>query len=323
MQKGGVLVVSALLALAGWVDAAIAQEYPAKPVKIMVPYAAGGAPDVIARLVGQRLSEVWSQQFVVENRTGAGGITATVAVAKAPADGYTLLVADIAQLAINPYLFSKLPYDTLKDLAPISLAAVTPMFVAVNPTAQINSFEELVSKAKAQPGRLSYGSAGIGSVHHIAMESINAGSAIQILHVPYKGSGQSVPAFLGGEVQVVVSALPALGPHVRAGKVKLLAVTAPHRFYQAPEVPSVAEFLPGYDFASEIGFLAPAGTPPALVSKLSAEIVKALKHPDVQSRLAAVGSESVGTTPQAYTENIRRNLEKYSTAVRISGAKAD
>jgi tripartite-type tricarboxylate transporter receptor subunit TctC len=316
------LLIASLFVLA-CAGGASAQEYPARPAKILVPYVAGGVPDVLARLLAQRLTETLSQSFIVENKPGAGGIPAVVAVAKAPADGYTLLVADVAQTAINPYLFKDIPYDTLRDFAPVSILANATVYIAVNASTQIGSFAELVSYARANPGRLSYGSAGIGSIHHIAAESIKAGLGLDIVHVPYKGSGLSVPAFLAGDVQIVVTALPALGPHVQSGKVKLLAVTSAARSGQTPDVPSVSEWIPGYDFFAEIGLLAPVETPSAIVARLYAESAKAMKRPDTVTRLTALGLDPIGSTPETFTALIRGNQDRYARAVRISGAKVN
>jgi len=312
-----------VVVLAACLGSARAQDYPNRPVRIMVPYAAGGAPDVLARVIGQRLSDSLGQQFLVENRPGAGGVAATLAVAKSPADGYTLLVPDISQLAINPFLFSNLPYDSVTDLAPVSLVATIPLYLVAQPSLGVNTLPELVALVKSKPGQLSYGSAGIGSLHHILMESFNAALGLQIVHVPYKGSGQSVPAFVGGELPLLVTALTAVGAHVKSGKGKLIAVSSGRRSAQTPDVPSIAELVPGYDFSSEFGLLAPARTPPAIVAKLAGEVVKALKHPDTMQRLAPMGMDLVGSSPEAYAENIRRNLERFSKAVKISGAKAD
>jgi tripartite-type tricarboxylate transporter receptor subunit TctC len=302
---------------------AFAQEYPNRPVRLIVPYAAGGAPDVFARVIGQRLSESLGQQFIVENRPGAGGISASEAVAKAAPDGYTLLVPDVPQTAINPYMFSKLPYDPAKDFVPVSLIATIPLFLVTQPSAQTNTVAELVAAAKAAPGKLNYGSAGIGSIHHILMESFKASLGLDIVHVPYKGSSQSTPAFIGGELAMLVTAIAAIGPHVKTGKARLIAVTSLARSPLAPDVPAVSETIPGYEFVSEIGLLAPAGTPRAVIAKLAAEVAKAVKHPDTVQRLTALGAVPVGNTPEAYGEMMKRNLERYAKAVRDSGAKAD
>jgi tripartite-type tricarboxylate transporter receptor subunit TctC len=302
---------------------AFAQDYPTRPVKLVVPYAAGGAPDVLARLIGQRLSESMGQQFVVENRAGAGGISASEAVAKASADGYTLLVPDVPQLAINPYLFSKLPYDPVKDFAPVSIIAMTPLFIVVSPSLKVDSLPALIALAKSKPGQLTYASAGIGSLHHIAMESLKVATGTDIVHVPYKGTGQSVPAFIAGDVAVLVSTLAAVEPYVQSGKAKLLAGTPAKRTPRTPDVPSVSEFVPGYHFAGEIGVVAPAGTPPAVVAKLSSEIQKATKHPDIVKRLNGLGAIPVGSTPEAYVESLRRSLVVFEKAVKVSGLKPE
>ena len=314
------LASSLALALAG---PSVAQEFPARPVKLVVPYAAGGAPDVLARLVGQRLSEGLGQQFVVENRAGAGGIAASELVAKSAPDGHTLLVPDVPQLAINPYLFTKLPYDPVKDFAPVGIIAMTPMFIVVAPSMNVDSLAALVALARSKPGQLSYGSAGIGSLHHIAMESLKVAAGIDLIHVPYKGTGQSVPAFIAGDVAVLVSTLAAVEPFVRAGKARLLAGTPSARTPRTPDIPAVAESYPGFHFAGEIGVVAPTGTPPAVIAKLSGEIQKAMRHPDVVRRLGELGAIAVGSTPEAYADSIRRSLDVFAKAVKASGLKPE
>ena len=300
-----------------------AQDFPARPVKLVVPYAAGGAPDVLARLVGQRLSEGLGQQFVVENRAGAGGIAASELVAKSAPDGHTLLVPDVPQLAINPYLFAKLPYDPVRDFAPVGIIAMTPMFIVVAPSMNVDSLAALVALARSKPGQLSYGSAGIGSLHHIAMESLKVAAGIDLIHVPYKGTGQSVPAFIAGDVAVLVSTLAAVEPFVRAGKARLLAGTPSARTPRTPDIPAVAESYPGFHFAGEIGVVAPTGTPPAVIAKLSGEIQKAMRHPDVVRRLGELGAIAVGSTPEAYADSIRRSLDVFAKAVKASGLKPE
>ena len=300
-----------------------ADNYPSQPVKLIVGYAPGGTPDVIARVIGQRLSAAMGQQFIVDNKPGAGGLVSTQTVAKSKPDGYTLLVADIGQLAISPLIFKEPGFDLIKDFAPISLVAVTPLFIAVNPGLKIASFNDLVAYAKANPGKLSYGSAGIGSIHHISMESLKAELGLDIAHVPYKGSGQSVPGFMAGDVQVLAGAYPALRPAIDSNKATLLAVTSLKRFSHQPKVPAVSETLKGYDFPSEVGFLAPAGTPPDIIKRLSTEINKILKEPETLARLDGLGSEAAGTTPEAYSANLKANLRKFQNAVKVSGAKAE
>ena len=302
---------------------ALAQAYPNKPVKLIVGYAPGGTPDVIARTIGQKLSQTMGQQFVVENKPGAGGLTSTQSVAKAPPDGYTLLVADIGQLAISPFMFKQPGFELMKDFAPISMVALTPLFIAVNPALKVTNFKDFVAYAKANPGKLSYGSAGIGSIHHISMESLKAELGLDIAHVPYKGSGQSVPGFMAGDVQVLAGAYPALRPAIDSNKATLLAVTSLKRFSHQKNVPAVSEFVKGFDFPSEVGFLAPAGTPPEIIAKLNAEINKALKDPELLTRLENLGSDPAGTTPAEYSANLKANLAKFQKAVQVSGAKAE
>ncbi len=301
-----------------------AQGYPSRPVKVVVPYAAGGLPDTMARLVGQKVGESLGQQMVIENRGGAGGIVGTNEVAKAAPDGYTLLVADVGQIAINPHLFSKLPYDPMKELAGVSLMGTSALYLVAHPSLGANDMKELVALVRAQPGKVSYGSSGLGSIHHLAMEALKAGLKLDMVHVPYKGTGQSVPALLGGQVPLLYAALPSIESHVKAGKVKILAVSTPQRSAQTPDVPTVGESgVPGYDFVAEIGMLAPAGTPAEIVSKLAAEVQKAVKQPDVAARFKQLGIDPVGSTPDAYDALNRANYEKYEKVVKASGAKID
>jgi tripartite-type tricarboxylate transporter receptor subunit TctC len=310
-----------LLMVAGAVQA---QPYPNRPVKIVVPYAPGGLPDTIARIIGAKLGDVLGQQMVVENKGGAGGISGVTDVAKAAADGYTLLVADVGQIAINPHLFSNLPYDPLKDLAPVSLIGTSPLYLVAHPSVQASNMKELTALAKSQPGKLNYGSSGIGSIHHLATEALKSGLGIDLVHVPYKGTGQSVPALLGGQVALLYSALPSIEGHVKSGKVKLLAVSTARRMPQTPDVPTVAESgVPGYEFVAEIGLLAPAGTPREVIGKLAAEIAKTVKLPEIGQRFGQLGIEPVGNSPEQYGAINKAAYEKYGQVVKASGAKID
>ena len=302
----------------------LAQDWPTKPIRMVVPYAAGGLPDTMTRIIGVRLGEALGQQIVVENRGGAGGIAGTDLVAKAPADGYTILVADVGQVAINPHIYAKLPYDALKDLAPVSLIGSTSLFLVAHPGVPASTFAELVALAKAKPGQLNYGSSGIGSIHHLATEALKAQLGLDIVHVPYKGMGQAVPALLGGQVSVLFSALPAIEAHVKAGKVKLYAISTPKRSAQAPDVPTIAELgLPGYDFAPQIGALAPTGTPAAIVARLSSEIAKAVRSPEIAQRFQQLGIDPVGSTPEAYGELIRAAYDRFGVVVKATGTRAE
>jgi tripartite-type tricarboxylate transporter receptor subunit TctC len=304
--------------------AAAAQDYPHRPIRVIVPYAAGGLPDTMARLVGAKMAEALGQQMVVENRGGAGGIVGTTEVVKAPPDGYALLVADVGQIAINPHLFAKLPYEPLKDLVGVSLLGTSALYLVAHSSVPASSMAELIALIRAQPGKLSYGSSGTGSIHHLATEALKVGLGLDIVHVPYKGAGQSVPALLGGQVALLYAALPTIEGHYKSGKVKILAVSTPQRSPQTPEVPTVAEAgLPGYDFVAEIGLYAPAGTPPDIVAKLSAHAARAVKQPEVVQRFKQLGIDAVGSTPEALAAQNRLNYEKYARVVKASGAKID
>ncbi len=298
-------------------------DYPTHAVRLIVPYAAGGAPDVIARLVAQKMSDAMGGPFIVDNRPGAGGVGASEAVARASPDGYTLLVPDVPQLAINPFIFRSLAYDSLRDFAPISIIATTPMFVLVRADSDITSMAGLIERARARPGQLTYASAGIGSLHHIAMESIKAAAGIDLVHIPYKGTGQSVPAFMAGEVSVLVSTLAAVEPFVRSRQARLLAGTPARRTSRLPDLPAVAETVPGIDFAGEIGLLAPAGTPPSIVNRLALQVQRAVQSDDVQQRLGALGAIGVGSSPEAYSRSIRTSLGLFEKAVKAARLGAE
>lgn len=300
-------------------------QYPVKPVRVVVPYAAGGLPDTMTRLVATRLTESLKQQFVVDNRPGAGGIGACELVARATADGYTLLVADVGQTAINPALYARLPYDPQKDFAPVSIMGTSAQFIAAHAAIPANSLNELIALAKARPGTLRYGSGGIGSLHHLSMEALNGPLGLKLVHVPYKGTAQSIPALLSGEVALAMSALPSLAPHRAGGRIKLLAVNTLKRAPQAPDVPTVAEVtgLKDFDYPPVIGILAPQATPRAIVQQLSAAIAQAVHHPDVAQRYTTLGIDAVGSSPEAYARQNRVDLEKYAKAVKAAGIRAE
>jgi tripartite-type tricarboxylate transporter receptor subunit TctC len=299
-------------------------QYPARAIKVVVPYAPGGLPDTMTRALSGKLGDALGQPMVVENMGGAGGISGVTEVARAQPDGYTLLVADVGQIAINPHLFSKLPYAPLKDLAPVSLIGTSPLYLVAHPSVPANTLQELVAYAKANPGKLNYGSSGIGSIHHLATEALKAGFGIDIVHVPYKGTGQSVPALLGGQVALLYSALPSIAGHLKDGKVRILAISSAKRSPQTPEVPTVAESrIPGYDFLAEIGMLAPAGTPREVIQRLAGDMAKVVKQPDVVQRFTQLGIDPVGSTPEAYAALNKADYDKYAGLVRASGAKID
>ncbi len=316
---------SALSALALLAVNAAAQTYPTKPVRIVVPYAAGGLPDTMTRLVATRLTETLKQQFVIDNRPGAGGISACELVARANADGYTLLVADVGQTAINPALYAKLPYDSVKDFAPVSIMGTSAQFIAAHTAVPATTLSELIALAKAKPGTLRYGSGGIGSLHHLTMEALNGPLKLGLVHVPYKGTAQSVPALIGGEVSLAMSALPSLAPHRAGGRIKLLAVNTLKRSAQAADVPTVAEVtgIKDFDYPPVIGIMAPAATPRAIVNWLSTNIAQAVRHRDVDARYATLGIDPVGSSPEDYVTQNRTDIEKYARVVKMAGLKAE
>ncbi len=318
------LIAAAAIALAASAPLGAQDAYPSKPVRWVVPYAAGGLPDTIARVLAQKVSESLGQQVTIENRGGAGGIPGTELVARATPDGYAFLVADVGQVAINPHLYAKLSYDPAKDLVPVSLLATANLFLVANQAVPAKDFAELVALARAKPGVLNYGSSGVGSIHHLSMESLNSALGLAIVHIPYKGTGQSIPALVAGDVSLAYSAMPSIAAHVKSGRVKVLAVSTAKRSPTAPDVPTVAELgVAGYDFAPEIGLLAPAGTPPAIVNRMAQEVAKALKSPEVAQRFAQLDIVPVGNQPAEYAAQIRAANEKYAQAVRVSGARID
>ena len=299
-----------------------ATRYPEKPVRVAVGYAPGGLPDTVARVTAQKLSERWGQQVFVENRAGANSSIAAEYVAAAAPDGYTLLVTDNSTDAINPFLYKKLSYDP-KSLAPVTLLARAPLYLAAHNSFPANSYAEAIALVKNNPGKYTYGSSGIGSTHHLCMEFLKAALGLDLTHVPYKGTGQSVPAVVAGDVALVWSAYPSLAPHAKEGKIKLLAVNSLKRSASAPNLHAVAETIPGFDFAPTIGIFAPVATPRALILKISADANEAMKSADVVQRFAGLDIQAVGTSPEDYAASLKADEERYAKAVKISGASAD
>ena len=307
-----------------FVTAALAQPYPSKPLRIIVPFAPGGATDLIARAVGQKLTDSLGQPVVVENRTGASGMIGADLVAKAPPDGYTLLMASTAEIAINPSLYPKMAYDPAKDLAPVTLAGITPLILVVNPTSPAKSVQDLVAQAKSKPGSVAFASAGTGSVQHLSGELLKTTTKVAMTHIPYKGAAPALVDVLGGQVTMFFSGMPPAMPHVKSGKLRAIAVTTPKRSSAAPDVPTMSEAgIPGFDISNWFGVFAPAGTPEEILNKLNAEIVKALNLPDVKERLASQGAEVVGNSRADFQKFIAAEMAKYSKLVKESGAKAD
>lgn len=310
-----------ILAAATLVSGAVlAQEFPNKPITLLIPYPPGGSADMLARPVSAALQKKWGQPVVLEYKAGAGGAIASAQLARAKPDGYTLLMV-LAAHTINPSLYPSLPYDTKKDFAPVSLVATLPMLVSSPLKTPANTIPELIAYARANPGKLSFASAGNGNTSHLAAEMFKTQTGIDMLHVPYKGSGPAVVALLGGEVSLMFDSISTSLPQVQAGKLKALAVTGEKRSALLPNVPTVAETVPGFVVNGWYGVLAPAGTPPAIINSLSTAIAQAVKQPELQTQLAAYGYETVGSTPEAFGAHIDRELASWKKAVDASGAK--
>jgi tripartite-type tricarboxylate transporter receptor subunit TctC len=315
---------AALLALS-FAALSHAQDYPNRPVRIIVPYAAGGQADSGVRILANALSQQLGKPFVVENIGGSSGISAIQQVMKAPADGYTLMYNDAGHWAINPALFAKLPYDTLRDLAPVGLFGSTALFLVASSSFPANNLQELVALVKAKPDVYTYASSGVGSPHHLTMEDFKAALGLKILHVPYKGTGQSVPALVGGQVSMGIAALTSVSSFAKEGRVKIIAVNSKQRSAFAPNVPPMADAgAPDFDHSAGLAIMAPAGTPRAVIDKLSAAIAKAVALPDTVTRFAAIGLEPASnSSPEHLAETIRNEKPKYARIVKISGAKLD
>jgi tripartite-type tricarboxylate transporter receptor subunit TctC len=324
-QRRSLMLASAML-LAGMLlpqFAAAQAAYPNRPIKFVVPYAAGGLPDTVARIYAQRLGDKLGQSVVVDNRPGANGVVAAQALATAPKDGYTFLVTDGSMFSINPAIYKNLGYDYKRDFVPVSLAARAPLYMAVNPKVPVNTLQEFIALAKAKPGTLNYGSSGIGSTHHLTMEAMKAALNLQITHVPFKGTGQSVPALIGGQVEVLFSALPSLAGFVKSGQVKLLANNAAQRSSQEPNVPAIAEIIPGFDFAPIVGVLAATGTPASAIERISHEMALISKMPEVITTLNNAGIEPIGSSPADYGKAILGENERLAKAIVASGIKPE
>jgi tripartite-type tricarboxylate transporter receptor subunit TctC len=298
--------------------------YPVKPVRILVGFGTGGGIDIVARLLAQRLTESTGQSFIVENRPGAAGSIATDLVAKAAPDGYTLLLCSVTH-AINATMYSKLPYDSIRDFTPVSPVAQQANAISVHPSLPAKSLRELIALGKAQPGQLSYAHAGNGTMMHVGMELFRSMAGIQLLPVPYNGSGPSTVAVLGGQVPVLSSSLPPALPHARAGKLRLLAVSTAQRTPLAPEYPTIAEAagLKGYEAVLWIGLLGPASMPPAVVNRLNAEIGKLLQAGELRNQLTQQSSDPYHDTPAGFAQVIKTDIGKWGKIIRESGAKAD
>jgi len=301
-----------------------AQDYPRRPVRLIVPFPPGGGNDIVARAVGQELGKSLGQQFVVDNRAGAGGAIGAELAARAPADGYTLFLGGVGSHVVNPSLHAKLSYDPIRDFAPVTLIASAPSVLVINPSLQATSVAEFTALAKANPGKLNYASNGNGSSAQLAAALYESMAGVRMVHVPYKGVAPALVDLMSGEVQLMFGTLVAILPHIKAGRLRALAVTGRNRSAPLPEVPTLAESgLPGYEAGSWYGILAPAGTPSAIVTRLNAEINAAIRQPEVRERLAAEGAEVIGGTPEEFAVHIRSELARMKKLVREGGLRVE
>ncbi len=325
MQTAKMSMAALLLPLCAAVAGdVIAQAYPAKPIRFVVGFGAGGGNDLIARILSRKLTDSLGQQVIVDNRPGGAGIVAAVMTAKAPPDGYTLFAGSISTLATNVSMHVKLPYDPLRDFAPITTTTLSPYLFAVNPAVQATTLKEFIALAKAAPRKINYGSAGSGGGNHLSQEMFKFMAGIDMVHVPYKGAAEQVTALIAGEVQMSCIQVQVALTQARAGRLRALAITGAQRQAIAPHVPTVAEAgVPGYEATSWQGVVVPAGTPDAIVRRLHGEIARALQSQEVTERLVAEGTAIGGITPEAFAAYIRSEIAKWAKVVKMSGARAD
>jgi len=314
------LAVLCALHLAG---SCLAQDYPNKPVRFIVPYAPGGSSDVLARTLGQKLSDAMGQPFIVDNRPGAGSMVGTEVVAKSPADGYTIILSDMPH-TINPSINPRVPYDPVKDFSPVSVIGVSPMFLFVHPAFEAKNVKELIALAKAQPGKLAIASGGNGATTHLVAELLQASAGIKLTHVPYKGAGPAIADVAAGQVPITFTSMATAAPLVKAGRLRILGVTSSKRLAAFPDVPTFEESgLAGLTFEHWWGVMAPARTPPVVVARLHGEIVKALAAPDVRERFAALAVEPRTSTPEQFRALIESDLVRWAKVVRDAGIKLE
>ena len=319
------ILVAALCTVAALHAAtAMAQTWPTKPIRLMVPFPPGGSTDIVARIVAQKLGERLGQSIVIENRGGAGGTLGTTTVAKSAPDGYNLGIASTSTHVVAPGVYARLEYDPVKDFAPISLIAVSPYLLVVNPGVPAKSLQELVALAKQQPGKLNYASAGVGSTTHLSMEMLKSVSNTFMLHIPYSGNGPAGTAVVAGQVEILFGSLPALLPHAKSGRVRALAVGTPKRSPSLPDVPTVSESgYPGFDASLWLAFMAPAGTPQPIIVRLHKEIAAVIATPSTREALDRAGAEPLTSTPDELAALIRDGLPKYAKVIKTAGVKAE
>lgn len=312
-----------LLLLLLFCSSAAAQPYPSKPIRIVVPFPVGGIADIYSRLIGNRWTEAWGQPVVVENRTGAGGNIAADLVAKSAPDGYTLVMGSLGTHAVNVSLFSKMPFDPVRDFAPIALALEAEGLLALHPSVPAQNVAELIALARAKPGGLNYASAGAGTASHLAGELFKSMAKVDMVHVPYKGNVPAITDLLAGQTALIFATMPTVLPHARAGKLRALATIGTARSAAAPELPTVAETLPGFEVTNWVGLFAPAGTPPEIVARLNAETRSFMQSKGITARLTAEGARFIPMTPEQFGNFVRAEIAKWAPVVKASGAKAD
>ena len=320
MQAIRISVIGVLVVVSAGV--ASAQTYPSRPIRWVAPFPPGGTTDIVARIVAERLTEALGQQVSLDNRPGAGGNIAAEIVAKAPPDGYTVLTG-FPGLAINPSLYAKMSYDPLKDLAPVILISSAPLLMVVHPALPAKTVKELIALAKRRPGELLFPSAGNGSSSHLGGELFKASAGIDIQHVPYKGSMQGMVDLISGRMQLMVNPLPEMIPFVESGKLRAIAVTGLNRSAVMPDLPTVAETLPGFEVTTWNGLMAPAATPKDIIAKLNTEVVKLLKVPATAKRMNEIGLDTIASTPEQFAEHLRKETVKWAKVVKAAGARID
>ena len=315
---------AAVVACAASAGGAHAQSYPSKPVRWIVPFPPGGGTDAISRTLAQKLSEAWGQQVIADNRPGSGVTIGLAAVAKLPADGYNIVLGQLANVAIAPALYPKLPYDPVKDFTPVTLALTSPLILVVHPSVPAKTVKDLIALARAKPDAITFGSPGNGTTGHLGTEIIKTAGKVKMVHIPYKGAVPAFTGLLGGEVAVYMSSIQPALPMLNAGRVRALGVTSAKRMPTLPDVPTISESgLPGYEVTNWYGVMAPAGVPKDILAKLHADVVKVMKAPDVQQRFAAEGGDATPNTPEQFAAFIRDEIAKWAKAVKASGAKVD
>jgi tripartite-type tricarboxylate transporter receptor subunit TctC len=316
------LIGAVMLPLAG-LAAGQAPGYPDKPIRIVVPFAVGGIADTFGREIGKKMTEDWGQPVVIDTRLGAGGNIGADIVAKAPPDGYTLVIGNIGSHAVNMSLFQNMPFDTVKDFTPIVHLLDAEGLLVVNPAIKATTVPELIALARSEPGKLSYGSGGLGTTSHLAGELFKAMTKVDIVHIPYKGNVPAITDLLGGQTSMAFATMPTVLPHVTAGKLRALAVLGATRSPALPNVPTVAETVPGFDVSNWIGVFGPAGMPPAIVAKLNAEVQKIMKSPEIQKRLEAEGAKFIPMSPEQFAAFQKSEITKWAKTIKEANIKVD